>query len=81
MHIKENLTNFLYDQNYFITIYDQYIYVFNYEDLILLTDTKIKLKLTNFILIIEGINLYISKLLPKEILIKGQITNIGLAYE
>ena len=70
MHIRENLTNFLYDKNYFISIYDNYIYVYNYFDLLLLTDTKIVLKLEKFNLTINGENLYISKLLPKEILIK-----------
>ena len=81
MHIKENLTNFLYDKNYFISIYDNYIYVYNYFDLLLLTDTKIILKLEKFNLTINGENLYISKLLPKEILIKGKIVNIGIDYE
>ena len=59
MHIKENLTNFLYDKNYFISIYDNYIYVYNYFDLLLLTDTKIILKLEKFNLTINGENLYI----------------------
>ena len=81
MHIRENLTNFLYDKNYFISIYDNYIYVYNYFDLLLLTDTKIILKLEKFNLTINGENLYISKLLPKEILIKGKIVNIGIDYE
>ncbi len=81
MHIRENLTNFLYDKNYFISIYDNYIYVYNYFDLLLLTDIKIVLKLEKFNLTINGENLYISKLLPKEILIKGKIINIGIDYE
>lgn len=81
MHIRENLTNFLYDKNYFISIYDNYIYVYNYFDLLLLTDIKIVLKLEKFNLTINGENLYISKLLPKEILIKGKILNIGIDYE
>jgi len=48
MHIKDNLINFLYDKKYFINIYDNYIYVFNYEKLITLTSVLIILKLDNF---------------------------------
>ncbi len=81
MHIKENLTNFLYDQKYFITLYDNYLYVFNYEDLVLLTEQKIILAMANFTLTIKGQNLMIAKMLPKELLIKGQITNVGKVDE
>ncbi len=81
MHIKDNLTNFLYDQNYYIAMYDNYLYVFNYLNLDLLTNKKIVLKLEKFKLLIKGENLFISKLLPQEILIKGKIENIGIDYE
>lgn len=81
MHIKDNLTNFLYDKNYYIAIYEAYIYVFNYVNLELLTSKKIILQLEKFKLTIKGDNLFISKLLPKEILIKGKIENLGLNYE
>ena len=81
MHIKENLTNFLYDKNYFISIYDKYIYIFNYLDLILLSADKIVLKMEKFKLVIKGNELFIAKLYPKELLIKGIINNIGIEYE
>ena len=81
MHIKDNLTNFLYDQNYYIAMYDNYLYVFNYLNLDLLTNKKIVLKLEKFKLLIKGENLFISKLLHQEILIKGKIENIGIDYE
>ena len=81
MHIKDNLTNFLYDQNYYIAMYDNYLYVFNYLNLDLLTNKKIVLKLEKFKLLIKGENLFISKLLPQEIFIKGKIENIGIDYE
>lgn len=81
MHIKDNLINFLYDKKYFINIYDNYIYVFNYEKLITLTSVLIILKLDNFNIEIKGNNLVITKMMPSEILIKGKIKNVGFNYE
>ena len=81
MNIKDNLINFLYDKNYFINVYEDYIHLFNYQDLIILTDSKIVLKFDSFIVTIKGCNLLITKMLPNEMLIKGKINNIGFGYE
>lgn len=81
MHIKDNLINFLYDKKYFINIYDNYIYVFNYEKLITLTSVLIILKLDNFNIEIKGKDLVITKMMPSEVLIKGKIKNVGFNYE
>lgn len=81
MHIKDNLINFLYDKKYFINIYENYIYVFNYEKLLTLTSVLIILKLDNFNIEIKGKDLVITKMMPKEILIKGKIKNVGFNYE
>ena len=69
MHIKDTLINFLYDKEYFISIYDNFIHVFNYKDLISLTNKLVILKLDKF------------KLEIKEILIRGVIKNVGINYE
>ena len=81
MHMKDNLINFLYDKKYFINIYDEYIYVFNYEELISLSNKKIELKFKEFNLVVNGSNLFISKMLPNEMLIKGIIDKVGFKYE
>ncbi len=81
MHIKDTLINFLYDKDYFISIYDTYIHVFNYKDLVSLTSKLIVLKMNRFILEIKGEDLFITKMIPNEILIKGVIKNVGITYE
>ena len=81
MHIKDNLINFLYDKNYFINIYEEYIHVFNYVELISLASNKIILKLEKFKLIINGQELFITKMIPNEILTKGTINSVELLYE
>lgn len=81
MHIKEALINFLYDKEYFISMYDNCIYIYNYQELVELKSDKIILKMPKFVLNIYGSNLFITKMLPNEILIKGLISNIGIDYE
>jgi len=81
LHIKENLSNFLYDLDYFITIYEKNIHIFNYQELLLLNNNEIKLKLNAFKITIKGENLFIKKMLPNEILISGIIENVGFTYE
>lgn len=80
MHMKDSLINFLYDKKYFINIYDEYIHVFNYEELISLSSKKIELKFSNFKLVIDGENLFINKMFPNEMLIKGTINKVGFVY-
>ena len=81
MHMKDNLINFLYDKNYFINIYDEYIHVFNYQELVSLSTEKIVLKLEEFKLNIMGSELFITKMLPNEILIKGKVSKVEFSYE
>lgn len=81
MHIKDNLINFLYDKEYFISIYNNYIHIFNYKELITLSNSLIILKLDKFNLEINGESLFITKMMPNEILIKGKIKNVGVIYE
>ena len=81
MHIKDNLINFLYDKEYFISIYDNYIHIFNYKELITLSNSLMILKLDQFNLEITGESLFITKMMPNEILIKGKIKNVGIIYE
>ena len=81
MHIKDTLINFLYDKEYFISIYNNYIHIFNYQELNSLTSNLIILKMNKFTLNIKGDNLFITKMIPSEILIKGTITNVGISYE
>lgn len=81
MHMKDNLINFLYDKKYFINIYDEYIYIFNYQELVSLSSEKIVLKLETFKLNIMGSVLFITKMLPNEILIKGKVSKVEFSYE
>ena len=60
MNIKDTLVNFLYDKEYFITIYENYIHVFNYKKFISLTSKLIVLEMNKFNLEIKGSELFIT---------------------
>ncbi len=76
MKILENIKSFLYDKEYFINIFDNYVYVFNYLDLINFSETAIHLQMENFKVTVEGENLSIVKMMEKEILIEGTIKKV-----
>ena len=78
MRIVKNLQNFLYDQEYFIDIFNNCLHVYYYLDLINLSDKLIELRLKDFILKIEGKDLIVSKMDKHEILIKGVIESMRL---
>lgn len=73
-----NIRSFLYDQDYFINIFDNKIYIFNYLDLNHFSDTLVSLKMENFKLDINGDNLTIVKMESKEIMINGTIKGVKI---
>ena len=73
MRIKNNIQNFLYDQDYFIDLFQNCLHVYYYNELLSLSDSKIELKMKEFTLTIEGENLTISNMDKHELLIKGKI--------
>lgn len=76
MRIIKNLQNFLYDQDYYIDIFNNCLHVYYYLELIALSDKVIELKLKEFNLIIEGEDLIISAMDNHEILVKGMISSL-----
>ena len=81
MHIKDTLLNFLYDKDYFISMYDKYVHVFNYKKLVYIKEDVIKLDMEDFSVLIKGSSLFIVKMAKNEILIKGSIQGLSKVYE
>lgn len=78
MRIKERLNNYLYDKEYKIIIKENYVNIINYDEIIDFTFNKVSVKSKNKIIIIEGTNLTISKMVIDEVLITGNISNIRI---
>ena len=80
MKIANALSNFLYDKQYFVTMFDDYLHIYKYQELIKLTSTMIVLKMDNFELKIIGQDLTIVQMNTEEVLITGLILEIGKTY-
>jgi len=81
MKFSNALSDFLYDKNYFITIFEDKLHVYRYIDLIKLTSEEIVLSLEAFKLFIIGEDLIISQMNKEEIIIQGCIKEIRKNYE
>ncbi len=81
LHIKGTLKSFLYDLNNFITIYDNYLYVFNYQSLNKLSSKKIELDFSNWKIVIYGEDLNIRQMTKQELLLQGTILKVEFNYE
>ena len=81
LNIKNTIMDFLYDKKYFITMYENFLYIYNFQEIITLTNELIELSIENFKLKITGNDLKIKKINSSELLIEGNIISIGKIYE
>ena len=81
LNIKNTIIDFLYDKNYFITMYENFLYIYNFQEIITLTNELIMLSIENFKIKITGSDLKIKKINTSELLIDGNIISIGKIYE
>lgn len=77
----EIFKSYLNKEEYYIIIYSNFIYIYKYIDIIKFTDSFISLKLEKFKINITGIDLLITKLETRELLIKGIINKVERVYE
>lgn len=80
-NMLNSLNNFINDNTFRFTVYENMINIINYNKIISLEDNYISILSTNKKILIKGNNLILKKLLDKEILIKGNISNIEVINE
>lgn len=78
MKLINRLNGYLEDKNYQIIIKNNLVNIINIEEIIDFSITKITVRCNNQIIIIEGKNLIISKMLEDEVLILGTINNVRI---
>ena len=78
MKLINKLDHYLYDREYKIIIKEKYVNIINYEEIIDFNLKNISVKYHNKIIIIEGNNLTISKMVKDEVLITGEIMSIRI---
>ena len=67
------LDNYLYDREYKIIVKDGSVNIVNYDEIVDFTLTKISVRYKNKIIIVEGHDLTISKMIDNEVLVVGNI--------
>lgn len=78
MKLIQQLTNYIYDKELSIHIYNNKIDIINYTDITHFDNNKIIIKHEKGNIIITGNNLVVTKLLDNELLINGNIKGIEL---
>lgn len=78
MKLLDRLDNYLYDKEYKITIKENYVDIVNYDEIVDFTLSKISVRYKNKIIIIEGKDLTISKMIDNEVLVTGIIAMIRI---
>ena len=73
--------SYLKKEEYYVILYSNYIYIYNYNEIKKFTDTFICLELNKFTLNIIGNDLLITKMEKNELLIKGNILKVERLYE
>ena len=77
----EIFRSYLKNEDYFVTMYSNYIYIYKYQEIIKFTNNIISVKLKDLLLNIIGNNLLITKMEKNELLIKGNINKLEKIYE
>lgn len=78
MRILNRVENYLLDNEYKIIIKNNQLNVVNYDEIIDFSLVKITIRIKQKIIIIEGNNLIISKMIDDEVLVSGNISNISI---
>lgn len=76
MKLFNYLDRYLTDNEYKITITNNYLNIINYQEILDFSNKEISIRHNNGITIIKGNNLVVSKMQDEELLIKGDIKSI-----
>ena len=75
------LTNYINDNTFRFTVYENTIHVINYKRILILEEDRISFQTKNQKIKIEGEGLILKKILNQEMLITGKIYKIEVSYE
>lgn len=78
MKFIDRFSEYITDREYKIIIKENYLNIINYDEIIDFSLQKISVKIKEKVLVIEGTNLVISKMLEQEVLITGNISIVRI---
>lgn len=70
------MRNFLLDFHYYIDIYENKIHIFNYTDILKLTDSEVIFAMPDFTLSLHGEHFVVKRLEKREILMEGVLSDV-----
>jgi len=74
------IKHYLKNEDYFISLYKNYVYFYKYIDIIKFTDKEISVKFDKFIVSVLGDNLSIKRMEKTELLVSGDIMKVEKIY-
>ena len=80
MHLYKTIKNFLFDQDYFLDLWQKKIHVYGFIDIVTLQEQKIVLAFPDFQILILGTSFHVLKLTKNEILLEGELESIQVQH-
>ena len=81
MNIRDNVVNYLFDRDYIVSLYDDYVYFFNYKYLDTFGEREIVVSLKDRKFILTGSGMAIVKMTKEELLIKGSVSDLKVSMK
>ncbi len=81
VNIYNNIRNFLIDENVLVAVFNNYIYIYNYQKINKLNNEEVIIKTNSNLVIIQGKELKLKKLMPSEIIISGAPSKVEFKNE
>lgn len=78
INVLNNLTTFLGNEDYRISILNNGIHILNYKSIVDITETEALIKIDKKLIKIIGNNFRLTKLDKKELLIYGQVKKVSV---
>ncbi len=75
------MKSFLYDKEYFISIFESNIHIYGFINIIKFSDAMAVFEFKNFNLNVKGEKLLVNKLLQNEVIISGNIKSLNIMNE
>lgn len=76
MHLYKIIKNFLFDQDYFIDVWQNNIHIYGFLDILCLQEKKALFHLEKFDIELTGEDFRVLKLTKNEILIQGKLESM-----
>lgn len=81
MKVYDRLRNAFINSDYYISFSKNYFYIINYKEIISFDDRNIKVRFSNFTLIVNGINFKVKRKNNYELEVSGEVSKMEILNE